>query len=476
MQAKKVQAKKVQAVEEEVNPFVEEAAEVDETPIKATETTSKHRPKKRGRVRGRLGALFLFILIAAVFFVIGNLSLYFGFIDIGHQLTLKNPLTQSAQLTEDEVSTRQLALRLEEVSKYLDGNSLYRYTQGDLDEATTKAINALLETSGDPYAMYFTPEQYVAYKQSSEGEYSGIGIVLLNIDGEITVLQVYEDSPANDAGVLPGDVILAVDGDRHDWELEEVTEAIHRPVGERVSILWRRGETERETVLTLREVNIPTIVSHLIKYEDQLFGYVYLRRFTAQSASELSEVLLQLTEEGAQGFILDLRGNPGGYLSQAIDVTSLFVSEGVVVQIEDRKGIEKRQVSGKAVTDKPLVVLINGGSASASELVSAALQDHKRAIIVGEVSYGKGTVQDVSELSWGGAIKYTIAHYLSPNGTTLDGVGVTPDILVSSSSESALEMPGTEDIITSGSYRYRESVDPQLDAALDVLRVQASEK
>jgi C-terminal peptidase prc len=239
-------------------------------------------------------------------------------------------------------------------------------------------------------------------------------------------------------------------------------------------------------VLVLREVNIPTIVTHLIERDGQAVGYVYLRRFNTHSASELSAALLGLEEQGAQSYILDLRGNPGGYLSQAIDVTSLFVSEGVAVQIEDRQGVVSQEVTGKTVTDRPLAVLVNGGSASASELVAAALADHGRATIVGENTYGKGTVQDIRRLSWGGALKYTIAHYLSPKGTVLDGVGITPDVLVPLTDGSDGEGAdgqgdadgqddegahggsdsGLSDHITSSGYRYEQGADPQLDAAL----------
>jgi carboxyl-terminal processing protease len=356
---------------------------------------------------------------------------------------------------------------LDEVASFLDADALYRYTQGDLDTATTTAIRALIETSGDRYAQYYTAEEYTAYLRGSEGEYSGIGVVLTTMDGAITVLQVYEDSPAFDAGVRVGDVLLGIDGDRHDWEMAEATEAIRRTSGEEVVIVWRRGTEERTTSLTLRDVNVPTIVSHIIEQGGQSIGYMYLRRFNAHSASELREVIADLDGRGAQSYILDLRGNPGGYLSQAIDITSLFVPEGVVVQIEDRGGVAVRRVTGRTATSKPLTVLVDGNSASASELVTAALADHGRATVVGEVTYGKGTVQDIRQLSWGGALKYTIAHYMSPNGTALDGVGVTPDIVVKPAS--GLEDIRLSDHLTSGDYRYEKGVDPQLDAAIAAL-------
>ncbi|MDR2587181.1 MAG: hypothetical protein LBC23_02830, partial [Coriobacteriales bacterium] len=226
----------------------------------------------------------------------------------------------------------------------------------------------------------------------------------------------------------------------------------------------------------------------------QAVGYVYLRRFNTHSASELGTALFVLESQGAQSFVLDLRGNPGGYLSQAIDITSLFVPSGVVVQIEDRGGIVAKKVSGNAITDKPLAVLVNGDSASASELVAAALKDHGRATIVGELTYGKGTVQDIRKLSWGAALKYTIAHYLSPNGTVLDGVGITPDVVVpladateqegqsgegeagDTDTGSGASKNGSANLsnhLTSSDYRYEQGADPQLDAALEAVLASA---
>jgi carboxyl-terminal processing protease len=406
----------------------------------------------------------LTVFVVVVIFAAGNLSTHFGVVDLGRLVGLSDPAARGASSSDAEVPAAQLAARMDEVASLLDADALYRYTQGDLDAATTTAIRALIETSGDAYAYYYTAEEYAEYLRGSEGEYSGIGVVLTMLDGEIAVLQVYEDSPASASDVKAGDVLVAIGGDRHEWKLEEATEAIRRAGDAEVSIVWRRGEEERETVLTMRSVNIPTIVSHIIEQDGQVVGYVYLRRFNAHSASEMGEVLRELEGKGAQSFILDLRGNPGGYLSQAIDVTSLFVSEGAVVQIEDRRGIVTERVTGKTVSSKPLVVLVNGDSASASELVAAALRDHKRALIVGEVTFGKGTVQDIRVLSWGGALKYTIAHYMSPNGTVLDGVGITPDVVVKLADER--EDIGLRDHLTTDDYRYEAGVDLQLDAAL----------
>jgi carboxyl-terminal processing protease len=439
-----------------------------------------------GKSLGRRGIFLVAVPLVILVFLVGNLAASSGILDVAGLVGLKPSLTQGAASASDEVSTAQLSARLKEVSTLLDADSLYRYTQGDVDLATADAVRALIATSGDAYAQYYTPEEYAEYLRSSEGEYSGIGVVLALVDGAVVVLEVYEGSPAADAGVLIGDVLLAIDGQRRDWTLEEATEAIRRPLGEEVTLTWQHDGAERETVLALREVNIPTIVSHLIEREGQVVGYAYLRRFNTHSASELGEVLLSLESQGAQSFVLDLRGNPGGYLSQAIDITSLFVPTGEVVQIEDRGGVTAKKVSGKTVTDKPLAVLVNGASASASELVAAALKDHNRATIVGELTYGKGTVQDIRKLSWGAALKYTIAHYLSPKGTVLDGVGITPDVVVPLSGASGQEeqtgegantgtdapkaaSAGLGNHLTSSNYHYEQGADLQLDAALEAV-------
>jgi carboxyl-terminal processing protease len=239
-------------------------------------------------------------------------------------------------------------------------------------------------------------------------------------------MRVYDNSPASEADVQPGDIILAIDGDRRDWTPQEASDAIKRPVNEPVTIVWLRDGEEITTDMVVRYLDTPNISTGL----DGEVGYLYMLRFNAQSTSELRVKIEELSEQGARAFVLDLRGDPGGLLDQAVSVTSLFVEEGVVVRIEDNAGVTVRNVSGDVLTRAPLVVLVNGGSASSSEIVCAALQDHGRATIVGEGTYGKGTVQGFKELSFGGAIKYTIAHYLSPDGTTIDGVGVTPDTII----------------------------------------------
>ena len=400
-------------------------------------------PKPRYRGLKRILATAGVVLLAAAIFSAGNLASYLGVVDFGTQLHLINPATRGSDDPDATARFEQLAARLREVAAILDDEALATFVQSSLDADTATAIRALLESSGDQYARYFTKEEYADYQRMAQGEYFGIGVVLTTRDDQVSVLDVYPDTPAQEAGVQPDDIIVAIDGVRKQWDLTEASEAIQRDEGEQVTVVWLRDGQEISTTMTLRSVTVPNCVWEL-KGD---VGHIQLLRFKDDSADEIKTALIDLEEQGARGFVLDVRGNPGGLLSQSISVTSLFVQQGTVVEIQTKSGTERSQVDGKTVTDKPLVYLVNGQSASASELVAAALQDHGRATIVGEQTYGKGTVQDLRELSFGGALKYTIAHYFSPDGHAIDGVGITPDIVVEAGED-----------------------DPQLAAALQALQ------
>ncbi len=424
---------------------------------------SDNRPRQK--VLRRLSTFLAILAVSIVLFLAGNLASFGGLFEFANVLGLKNPQAQSAQDPQSEVTTKQLAARVDEAAVYLDAESLYRYNQEDLDKATEASIEALIAQSGDKHAVYYSPKEFEEYNRASEGEYLGIGIVLTTTDNKPTVLEVYEGSPAHSAGVMAGDIILSINGESRDFTTEEASELIRQSANGSVSIVWQRDLEEIETTLSIGTVSVPTVVSHLLNKDNTLCGYIYLRRFNDQSSIELREAITSLESQGAQALILDLRGNPGGYLTQAVAITSLFVKQGDVLQIETNSSKRFERVSGDTCTDMPLVVLINAHSASASELTAAALKDHNRAAIVGEKSYGKGTIQDIQTLSWGGAIKFTIAHYLSPLGTAIEGKGVTPDIEVAYTSEE-VERTATDNI-TSQNYIYSSGKDTQLDVALE---------
>lgn len=302
--------------------------------------------------------------------------------------------------------------------------------------ATAGAIQGLLESGGDKYALYFDEEQLGFFNEESMGEFGGIGVVLGDKEGNAYVVEVFKDTPAEEAGIQPDDEFAAIDGVRRDkWTTEEVVKRVRGKEGTDVEItMYRPGEEgkpgeEYTVTITRAMIELPNIESEL---KDDV-GYIRLAQFNGKSAEDIREIIADFEKKGARSFVLDLRDNPGGLLNEAVEVTSLFVESGVVVQVEerDREPVQSR-VTGDTATDAPLVVLINEHSASASEIVAGALQDYDRAELVGEKSFGKGSVQTIEELParYGGAIKFTTAHYLTPKGRAIDGVGLTPDVVV----------------------------------------------
>ncbi|MDR1421341.1 MAG: S41 family peptidase [Coriobacteriales bacterium] len=429
----------------------------------------------------RTGVFLLSVLLALALFTAGNLLAHTGLFDIGSWLGLPDVRAQGKDDPTASASAVSVGARVEEVGAMLDAESLYSFDQQQIDEASAIAIRALLEDFEDSHAIYYTAEEYAAYQRESQGEYAGIGVVLTLFDERATVLQVYADSPAEAAGVVAGDVVLAIDGQRKEWNPADASAAVHRLDGETVEIIWERAGVERRTAIVVDTVNIPTVISHLIATQDARVGYIYLRRFNSESAAQVRTALEELAAEGAESYILDLRGNPGGYVDQAVQLTSLFLARGEVVRVEERSQTKVYEVTGEVVCDAPLVVLVDGNSASASELTAAALQDHGRATIVGETTFGKGTVQNVRMLSYGGALRYTIAHYLSPEGRIIEDTGVLPDVVVSPEIDveqgGDLEEPPKltlEELLAgnlgSPDYHYRLGDDVQLDAALSALR------
>ena len=254
-------------------------------------------------------------------------------------------------------------------------------------------------------------------------------------DGKAYAVDVFDDSPAQIAGVQQGDFVVAIDGDRtREWSQTEVLAALDREEGSTAVITWRRpatsgaeGGEEFTTALTCVKTSETNVTSVL---GDGGVGVITLRQITGNSTDLVRSAVESLEAQGAQSYVLDIRDVPGGYLSQAVEIANLFVRNGIIVQIETNGGISTRQASGEVVTDKPLVVLVNGNTTAAAEVLASALQDNQRATLVGQTTMGKGSVQVVRELSFGGALRYTAAYYLSPQGRAIDGLGVAPDIIV----------------------------------------------
>ena len=324
-------------------------------------------------------------------------------------------------------------------------------------ESMDSAINGLLQ-SLDPYSAYLSPENFEEMQTETSGEFGGLGIEVSMEAGVVKVITPLDDTPASRAGLKAGDYIVKINDTQVQGKtLTEAVEIMRGPVGSDIELTVRRRGVKKALTFTLtREIiQIQSVKSDLL---DKNIGYLRLTSFNENSAQQIKKRINDLNnEKKLKGFILDLRNNPGGLLSQAIKITDYFLDNGEIVSTKSRKASENRKWfarDGDLTGGKPLIVLINYGSASASEIVAGALKDHKRAIILGENSYGKGSVQSIIPLRNEGAIRLTIAKYYLPSGTSISEVGVTPDIEINEE--------GNE-------FKIKTETDNQLNYALKLL-------
>jgi len=314
----------------------------------------------------------------------------------------------------------------------------------------------MVNTFDDQNTAFIDPNRASLLQEDASGSFEGIGAVV-NLDelNRLVIVEPFAGRPAAEAGVLRGDVVLEVDGKPlRGLSLYESVLLIRGPADTPVILtILREGESEPLDIEVLRaKIEIKVVEFELLEGN---IGYVKLSEFSSGASNKLGQAITELRQQGAEKLILDLRDDPGGYLSESVAVSSLFLEEGVVVR-EKRKGNQEEQVyeaSGPHIAaDLPMVVLINRGSASASEIVAGALKDHQRAILIGEQSFGKGTVQLPHTLSDGSELRVTIAQWFTPNGSLIHKEGIVPDIVVERTQEDFLE-----------------DRDPQLDRALEYL-------
>lgn len=327
-----------------------------------------------------------------------------------------------------------LSARFAEVDGILSEGGMESY---DLSQATAKALPAFLGTVDDPYLRYYDDQSYQSYLATTKNPNAGIGVLFGESDGQCFVSDVFEDSAAASAGIQPGDRIVSIDGvAKTTWSAPDVLNALSRGEGESVFITWNRPATESSeessfgTTLTFSSSSEENVTYEM----QESIGVIRLKQITSDSATQVANAINAVTAEGAHSLVLDLRDVPGGYLTQAVDISSLFIQSGVVVQIETAEGTTSRSADGKSITTAPLVVLVNGRTSGCAEVLAAALQETDRASVVGTVTLGKGSVQIMQPLSFGGALRYTAAYYLTPNGRLIEGTGVSPDIESSSAS------------------------------------------
>ena len=320
---------------------------------------------------------------------------------------------------------------LEKISKeYVD--------EVDQSKSMDSAINGLLQ-SLDPYSAYMTPESFEGMQTETSGEFGGLGIEVGMEAGVVKVISPIDNTPASKAGLKAGDYIVKINNTQVQGKsLMEAVELMRGPVGSSIEITVRRRGVKKALIfnITREVIQVQSVKSELI---DNNIGYIRLTSFNENSSEQIKDKINKLNKKkDLKGYILDLRNNPGGLLSQAIKISDFFLENGEIVSTRSRQASENRKwfaKKGDLTNGKTLIILINYGSASASEIVAGALKDHKRAIILGENSYGKGSVQSIIPLKNRGAIRLTIAKYYLPSGKSISEVGVTPDIEVAEGSD-----------------------------------------
>ena len=317
---------------------------------------------------------------------------------------------------------------LENVSKeYVD----------DVDEGEMmdSAINGVLQ-SLDPYSAYMSPELFKEMQTDTKGEFGGLGIEIGMEAGVVKVISPIDDTPAAKAGIKAGDYIVKIGNEQVQGKsLLEAVKLMRGPVGSSIDLTIRRKNVKKplEFKIVRKVIEVQSVSSRIVGKEKNI-GYIRLKSFNENSDKQFLKSVKEFERKSkTKGYVLDLRNNPGGLLTQAINITDFFLEDGEIVSTKGRKISETRKFfarKGDEIKGKPIVILINNGSASASEIFVGALKDHKRAIILGENSYGKGSVQSIIPLTNGGGMRLTISKYYLPSGKSISEVGVTPDILI----------------------------------------------
>ena len=305
----------------------------------------------------------------------------------------------------------------------------------DQAEMMDSAINGLLQ-SLDPYSAYMSPELFEEMQTDTKGEFGGLGIEIGMESGVVKVISPIDDTPAAEAGIKAGDYIVKIGKEQVQGKtLMEAVKLMRGPVGSTIDLTVRRKNVKKplEFKITRKVIEVRSVNSEIIS-EEKNIGYIRLKSFNENSDKQFLKSIKNFEKnKKIKGYVIDLRNNPGGLLTQAINITDFFLDDGEIVSTKGRKVSETRKFfarKGDEIKGKPIVILINNGSASAAEIFAGALKDHKRAIILGENSYGKGSVQSIIPLKNGGGIRLTISKYYLPSGKSISEVGVTPDILV----------------------------------------------
>ena len=296
------------------------------------------------------------------------------------------------------------------------------------DKLVAGMIKGMVESLGDEHSIYLDKKMYQEMLMKTEGYFGGVGIVLGVKDKDLTVVAPIEDTPGFLAGIKPGDIIVAIDQiNVKELSLEEAVNKIRGAQGSTVVLSIKRAEEIKDYILIRSNIEIKTVKGEIL---DNNVGYIRIAMFSEKTATELNKVYQELINKGATAFVLDLRSNPGGLLQASVAAANLFVPQGPVVSVVHKDGSKEVYSSNLAGINYPLAVLINGGSASAAEILAGAIKDTNAGTLVGTKSYGKGSVQGVIPIGNAEAIKLTIAKYYTPSNVSIDGVGIEPNIIV----------------------------------------------
>jgi carboxyl-terminal processing protease len=334
-------------------------------------------------------------------------------------------------------------------------------------EEAYAAIREALQTLGDPYTRFMNPQQFEALTNQTSGEVSGVGIRMeVNEKTKrLTVVEAIENSPALKAGLKAGDEILAIDGKPTlKMKVDDASKLIRGKAGTPIKLrLGRKGQNAFDVKLTRANIEVPTVRYTLRQEGSRRVGYIRLREFSAHAADQMQRAIRDLNTQKVDSYVLDLRGNPGGLLQASIEIARMWYDNGGIVKTVDRVGsAEETKANRTALTNRPLAVLVDGNSASASEILTGALKDNKRAVVVGGQTFGKALVQSVHELADGSGLAVTIAHYYTPLGTDINHKGITPDIKVDLTEPQERQLASNPDLIGTKS-------DPQYARAIAIL-------
>lgn len=397
-------------------------------------------------MKKRLAWLFVIILLIvtniATFLLSNTLSLAFG---------------NKVLLTTDSPNT---AISVKKLIMLKDFLQKSYYLPLEEDKLMEGSIKGMFNSIGDPYTVYMSPSEYDSFMEETEGSFGGIGIqITMDSDGIVTIIAPIEDTPGERAGLKSGDKVIKVNGeDVVNKNLDEVVAKMKGEPGTGVRLtIIREGFSDYIEKNIIREIiKIQTVKSEIV---DGNLGYIRISMFDRNTSKDFNSHLRSIEEKDIKGLIIDLRSNPGGLLNEVVKVSDRILGDQIIVYTEDRIGNRKNSYSDeKNKLDIPLVLLIDGGSASASEILAGAVKDSKSGTLVGTTTFGKGIVQNVEDLSDGSGIKYTSSEYFTPNGINIHGLGIEPDIRV--------EIP--KELLKQPKLELEE--DPQFIKALEVLK------